>query len=188
LGPIAIAADITPLRDRASISIAGPSIHPGLMHWEVIEDRPGVDWLVDRLVELKFRHSGAPGGVVAFCIDGKGPTASLITELDRKGIKVSADPERPFPGDLIVTGPQDMANAFGMFVDAATYRHGRHRGQQPLDAAVAGATTRDCGDGGRAWGRKGSDSIAPLVALTLAHWAWETRSHRLVDPGPPNIW
>ncbi|MGA4726284.1 terminase [Micromonospora taraxaci] len=181
-GAVAVAVDITPMRDRAAISVAGLRAD-GLMHWEVIEDRPDVDWLVGRLVELKAKHDP-----VAICIDGKGPGASFITALGKAGISTSEQRDEPRRGDLVVTGPQDMADAFGMFVDAARQSQGRHRDQGPLTSALAGAKTRPCGDGGMAWGRKGSANIAPLVAVTLAHWAYETRAHLIVEAGAPNIW
>ena len=46
----------------------------------------------------------------------------------------------------------------------------RHRGQQPLDVAVAGAAVRSVGEGWE-WSRKVSTvSVSPLVAATLACW------------------
>lgn len=170
-GGVMFAVDVTPTRDRAAIAVRARR-PDGLAHWEIIEDRPGVDWIVPRLVALKKRHNP-----LAFVLDGKGPAASLITALDKAGIREPEHRDEPKRGDLIVSGPQDMADAFGMFVDAVRQREGRHRDQAPLTSALAGARTRPCGDGGTAWGRKGSANIAPLVAVTLAHWAFETRAH-----------
>ncbi|WP_203904715.1 terminase large subunit domain-containing protein [Virgisporangium aliadipatigenens] len=181
-GDIAIAVDITPERDRAAISMRGTR-EDGLAHWELMDIRPGTEWVVDRLVGMKARHNPA---VIA--IDGKGPAASLIPALAKRGIKVSEDKDQPQRGDLLITGPQDMADAFGMFVDAAKQKTGRHRDQPDLTSALAGAKTRTLGDGGQAWGRKGSTNIAPLVAVTLAHYAYETRAHLVAEDGPPNLW
>lgn len=181
-GDVAIAVDVTPERDRAAIAIRGVRAD-GLAHWELIDQRPGTDWIVRRLVGLRERHRP-----VAVAVDGKGPAASLIPDLVKAGVKPPDDREKPQRGDLLVTGPQDMADAFGAFVDAARQARGRHRDQPDLTSALAGAKTRMLGDGGQAWGRKGSTNIAPLVAVTLAHYAYETRAHLLVEDGPPNLW
>ena len=40
------------------------------------------------------------------------------------------------------------------------------------DTALAGATVRDTGDGGKLWARRDTTvDISPLVAVTLAAWA-----------------
>ncbi|WP_147252572.1 hypothetical protein [Micromonospora endolithica] len=181
VGDIAIAIDVSPERDGA-IAIAGVRAD-GLAHWELIENRQGTDWIVDRVVALKTKHNP-----LVIAIDGKGPAGSLVSDLMKRGIKPSADPQEPKHGDLVVSGPQDMADAWGKFVDTAKQKQGRHRGQPHLDAALGGAKIRSIGDGGTAWGRKHSANIAPLVAVTLAHWAYETRAHLIVAEAAPNIW
>jgi hypothetical protein len=181
-GGITIALDITPARDRASISIAGVR-WDGRMHWEVIEDRPGISWCVPRLKVLKARHDP-----IAIAVDGKGPTASLITDLSKVGITEPEDRDKPKRGDLLIMGAQDMADAFGMFLDAVREDRVRHRDQPQLTGALVGAKTRPLGDGGQAWGRKGSTNIAPLVSVTEANYAYETRAHLIVEDGPPNVW
>jgi phage terminase large subunit-like protein len=181
-GDVAIAYDVTPERDRAAIAVAGPRAD-GLMHWEVIDQRPGVDWLVPRLVGLK--KSVDP---VAICADGKGPGASLLGDLERAGIRKPENEDRPARGDLIVMASQDVANAFGAFVDACNQKRGRHIGQAQLTAALAGAKTRPLGDGGEAWGRRTSgEDISSLVAVTAADWAYHTRIDKLSTEAF-NIW
>jgi hypothetical protein len=70
-----------------------------------------------------------------------------------------------------------VAAAYGQFYDAVMDSQTlRHRRQPELDAALAGAITRDVGDGGRTWGRKASAAdISPLVACTLALWGFGER-------------
>ena len=183
VGDIAIGVDITPERDRASIAICGRR-EDGLFHWQVIDERPGIDWIVKRLVELVKKYKP-----VAIVIDGKSPAGSLITALSKVGIKTSEDKAKPRRGDLLITGPQDMADAWGQFVDAVRERRGRHRGDVHITGALAGAKTRTLGDGGQAWGRKGSTNIAPLVSVTLAHHGFEIRAHLVVDRDlAPNVW
>lgn len=181
VGEIAIAVDVSPERNGA-IAICGRR-PDGLAHWELIEDKPGTDWIVDRVVSLKKKHNP-----VVVAIDGKGPAGSLISDLQKKGIKPSENPQEPKHGDLLISGAQDMADAWGKLVDATKQKTGRHRDQPQLAVALSGAKVRNIGDGGRAWGRKGSTNIAPLVAVTLAHWAYETRAHLVQEERVPNIW
>lgn len=174
---IAIAVDTTPDRAWSSIAIASPRTEGG-MHLELIDHRRGTAWVVDRLVELKERHDP-----VAICLDAKGPAGSLLTDLDKAGIRLPADPERPERGDLIVPTHTEVAAACGQLLDAARDGTDRHIDQQQLTTAVLGATTRPLGDA-VAWGRRQSDvDISPLVAVTLARWALLERAH-LIDNEP----
>jgi hypothetical protein len=67
---------------------------------------------------------------------------------------------------------------------APTLRHIPH---PALSAALAGAGKRPLGDAW-AWDRRGTSvDISPLVAATLARWAYTSRE-RPADEGPPNIW
>lgn len=184
VGKISLGVDVTPERDRASIAICGVRAD-GRFHWQIIDERPGTDWVVKRLVELKRKHKK---DLAAIVIDGKGPASSLIAALAKAGIKPSVDRDKPEAGDLLITGPQQMAEAWGQFVDAVIQLKGRHKGDASLTAGLAGAKTRPLGDGGQAWGRKGSSNIAPLVAVTLAHYGFETRAHLIVEALAPNLW
>jgi hypothetical protein len=182
-GEVAIAVAVNPNRDRAAIAIAGRR-RDGLLHWEVIDHREGPpDWIPKRLLQLKTKHKP-----VVIVIDGKGPTASLITELAKLGIKPSADKDKPQSGDLLIVDTQGMADAFAMLVDTARLRQGRHIDQAPLTSALAGAATRQLGDGGQAWGRKGSTDITPLEGVTLANYGFEVRAHLVVANRIPHVW
>jgi hypothetical protein len=77
--------------------------------------------------------------------------------LERAGIEVTR------------TGAAEMAAAGGLH-DAALERRLVHMGQGALDAAVEGAKQRPLGDRW-AWRRRSSSAnVAPLVAVSLAHW------------------
>lgn len=173
-GDVAFAVDITPSRSSASIAVYGLR-EDGLGHVEIVDQRPGTDWLVERLVDLKAKWRP-----VAIGLDAKGPAGSLLLDLEKAGITAPEDPEEPAYGDLAIPTAQDVAAACGQFVDAVTQKTFRHIGQDVLMDAIRGAKTRPLGDAW-AWGRRiSSVDISPLVVATLARWAYETRAH-LVD-------
>lgn len=182
---VAFAVDVTPDRRWASIAAYGVRPADGLGHVEVIDHREGTDWIVQRLLELKSRWNP-----VSFTLDTKGPAGSLLLELDDVGIRLprkADDGKRVEPrrGDLIIPTAQDYAGACGALVDAITQGKLRHLGQVALNSAVGGVSKRPLGDS-YAWGRKTSTAnIAPLVAVTLARWAYLARINALAAPTPP---
>lgn len=177
-GDVAFAVDITPSRDYAVIAVYGLRAD-GLGHIEVMDRRPGTDWLVERLVDLRGRWNP-----VAIGLDVKGPAGSLIVDLAKAGLKPPADAEKPLRGDLAIPTAQEVAAGCGQLVDAVTQGTVRHIGQDVMTDAIRGAKTRPLGDSW-AWGRKVSSvDISPLVAGTLARWAYESRAHLLTDYDP----
>lgn len=161
-GTLVFAPAVSLDRSRCSIGVAGAR-RDGLRHVEVVDNRPGTGWVVDRLRELDARHK--PAAVV---VDEFGPTGSLIAPLEQAGIRV----------ERIGTG--DIARAFGMIYDSicGDVRNLRHLGQPELTAAVAGAITRTLGEG-KAWDRKNASvDITPLVAVTNANWGYSTFGHK----------
>ncbi|MFI7707615.1 hypothetical protein [Nonomuraea sp. NPDC049480] len=172
---IALALDITPSRDAACISAYGPR-EDGLGHLEVVDHRPGTDWVVDRLVQLVERWDP-----VAVGLDVKGPAGSLLDPLKKAGITPPEDPEKPQRGDLAIPAVQDVAASCGQMADAVRQGTLRHIGQELLETAVRGVKTRPLGEAW-AWGRRVSTvDISPLVSGTVARWAYETRAHLLED-------
>jgi len=154
------AIDMRPNRSASAIAVAGAR-PDGAPHVEVVEHRPGTAWVVDRAVELVDRH----GGPVA--LDSRSPAASLKSALEARGVTV------------VMVNASEHAQACGTFYDAATDRRLRHLPQPELASAVAGAARRQLGEAW-AWTRTGSaGDICPLVAVTLALWAFDTR------PEPP---
>lgn len=111
-------------------------------------------------------------------------------ELEKAGLRRPADPAQPERGQLAIPTTREVAAACGAFTDAARQDTLRHRDQAQLNYAIAGARTRQIGDG-YAWGRKSSSTdISPLVAATVAMWAHATRAHLVRDDYDPlaNIW
>jgi hypothetical protein len=182
---VAFAVDITPGRDHSAIVAYGER-PDGLGHLEVIEHRPGTDWLGPRLRDLRDRWN--PVGVG---LDPRGPAASLLVELERDGWEMSPrDPEDYKRGQLVIPATQDVAAATGQIVDAAAQGTLRHLDQPSLTIAIAGARTRPLGDG-MAWARRlAAVDISPLCAATIARWAYVTRIDHARDAYNPdaNIW
>jgi phage terminase large subunit-like protein len=179
-GAVAFAVDVTPSRDAACIAVYGLR-EDGLGHAEVIDHRPGTDWVVDRLAELKRRHNP-----VAIGVDAKGPAGALLTALEKAGITAPEDAGRRRHGDLAIPTAPEVAAACGQFADAVRQGTLRHIGQDLLEVAVRGVKTRPLGEAW-AWGRRVSTvDISPLVAATHARWAFETAP----EPSDPlnNIW
>jgi hypothetical protein len=54
LDPVCFAIDVRP--DRSSAAIAAPAARRRHRHVEIVDQRPGTDWVVDRAVELTGKH------------------------------------------------------------------------------------------------------------------------------------
>lgn len=173
-GIVAIAVDITPQRDSAAIVAAGYT-PAGLPRVVVLEHGPGTAWILDSILALHDELQP-----VAWALDDKSATGTLILPLERHGIvRQEQEPRR---GQLWIPTVQHLGAACGSFTD--TVRQGQlvHLGQEELTIALDGARTRPLGDGAWAWGRKiGSADISPLVAATLALAALE-RFAQLANP------
>jgi hypothetical protein len=155
-GPVALACVFSNDRSRAAIGLAGGRAD-GRWHVEVADYRAGTNWVVPWLMSRAERLN--PCAVV---VDPGGHEGSVIADLEAAGVEVTKPSAR------------DVAAAYGVFHDAVTDSGIlRHRDQGDLNRALGGATTRDIGDAGTAWGRKRSGAdISPLVAATLALWGW----------------
>jgi phage terminase large subunit-like protein len=154
VGRVAVALDVTPDRQWASIASAGRRAD-GLTHIELIEHRAGTGWIVERLTALIGKWS--PYCVV---VDAGSAAGSLIPELEAAGVTITRPTVR------------DVAGAAGALFDATRPETlgVRHLGQLPLTRAVAGAVQRPLADAWT-WNRRGSTVvISPLVACSLASW------------------
>lgn len=165
--PVCFAFDVTPDRSAAAIGVAGLRAD-GLSHVEVVDHRAGTSWIVDRIVALGESHKS--GAVIC---DANGPAASLLPELEQRGVKV------------VTTNAKEYAQACGLFFDGIDQQTVRHLGTRELLSAIRGVVKRPLGDAW-AWSRKNSSvDISPLVAITLARWGVETANP--VDVAA-NVW
>jgi hypothetical protein len=150
--PVAFAIDMTPERSHTSICVAGPN--GSAVHVEVVENRPGMDWVVDRVRDLNERWSPR-----CWVVDAGGPAGSLIPDL-----------ERALGFEVVKPKVREIAQACGQFYDAVSSGDIVHLDQAPLSTALAGARKRDLGEAW-AWARRGVGvDISPLVGVTLARW------------------
>lgn len=156
--PATLSLDINPDRSIASIG-ASSRRADGRVHVEVLENRAGASWTVDRIAGITT--SRKTNGVV---IDSGSPAAAMIPALRAAGVKV------------LEIGAREYAAACGGFYDAVVGKaeNGKpistlaHRGQMNLRAAVEAGRRRTLGDAW-AWHRRTARSdITPLVAATLA--------------------
>lgn len=170
---VVFALDINPARTHSALwAISGGP--EGAIYLSCVAYEAGTDWVVPRLVKL--RDTRKP---VAIVLDVKGPAGSLVLDLEEQGFHLPRDKDRPRRGDLAIPNAQEVAAAYGLFVDL--FRQGLilHAGDEPLDRAVATAETRNL-VGGTAWDRgKGGADISPLVASTIGVWAFIARRHLL---------
>lgn len=153
VGPVAFAFAVRPDRSSSTISAAGRRAD-GLFHVEVIERRRGTGWVVERLHQLRKKWQTS-----AIVVNGVGPAASLIPELQEEHV------------ELVEVTAREMAEACGFFYDAVEQDKVRHLGTGEMTAAIRGAVKRDLGDAW-AWSWKHSAvDIGPLEGCTLALWA-----------------
>lgn len=173
---LAFAVDVTPDRSRSSIAVYSVR-DDGLEHMELIDHRPGTNWVPRRLLTLRERWNP-----VAIGIDVVGaPAATLLKELEDVGICKPADAEHPDRGDLAVPTAGEYSAACGQWTDSVRQGRARHIDQKELNTAVAGARSRPLVDS-YAWKRTASSvDISPLVAVTLARWAYELREPIVQD-------
>lgn len=147
-GALVFAIDMNPERSAASIATAAGGVV------ELVDQRPGVGWIVARAEELNGRH-----GACQWVLEAAGPAGSLVAELERSGLEVHA------------ATPRELVEGCGQFYDGVMEGTIRIRRHPKLDDAAAAAAKRHVGDAW-AWTRKRTAAdISPLVAVTLALWA-----------------
>jgi phage terminase large subunit-like protein len=145
------ALDMTPDRSAAAIAVCG---YRGdrRRHTEVVEHRPGAEWVTGRLSALQSRWAALP-----VVVDPGSPAGALLIDLAAAGVQTET------------LSAREYAQACGQFFDAVKEGALAHLDQPVLNAAVNSARKRVLGDAW-AWARKTGGDISPLVAVTLAQW------------------
>lgn len=155
LDPVAFAIDVNPDSSFTSIAVAGRRAD-GLMHTEVVERRRGTGWVVDRIEELVSKWS--PSSVT---LDAIGPAGSLLPAFAERGVEID------------VVSMTQYGQACGQFKALVDDDRLRYKEQSGLTAALEAARKRPLGESGLwGWHRRDTTDITPLVAVTLATFAF----------------
>ena len=161
-GYLALAFDVGEHGADAAI-VAAWRDKAGLAHVELLDVREGTSWLVPRLAELVSKLG--PRLVV---YDRFGPAVAAGDAVTRSGI------------DTHGTTTDEYVTACASFYEQIVAGAVRIRPHPALDAAAAAAARRSVGERW-AWARRTStQSIAALVAATLAVWGFD---HAPPPPG-----
>lgn len=187
--PEQVAFSVVVAADRSYTTIAAVGAQSdGQLQVSIVKYDRGTEWVVDRMAELHTKWDP-----IAWVIEDKGSTASLWPELERRThvvdgrrvsmFKVSDDVDKPKRGDIAVPWANDVAAAYGLFIDNIVQRKLSHLSDVPLDVAVAGATTRPLGTG-TTWDHRGDVETSPIRGVTNALWGYLTRFDRLDTANP----
>lgn len=148
-------------RDWSSIGTAAPTKRDKVIVGAT-DRRPGTEWLVERAAEIQKKHRC---GVV---LDGRGPAATLLPELERAGV------------DVLVANTTDVLDACAGLFDRVQQGRLVHQNNPELNASIRGAQKRPVNDRW-AWGRKlSAGDVSMLEAVTLAAWAADVETE--ADP------
>lgn len=151
---LAMGVDMAPEGGSATIGIAGRRADDR-WHVELIEQREGTAWVVERAASVALRHKFGP-----VVIDGASPAYALVEPLRARGLEVT------------VTGARGMGQACGGFYQLLMEDGLRHVGQPQVALSMSMARKRAIGrEGLWGWGRavSGAD-IQATVCVTLALW------------------
>lgn len=162
-GP-ALAVDVTPDQSMTAVGVAGRVA--GHVHVDVLEHRPGMAWAPARLAEL-----AAEVGACALALYPGGQAGALLPALDEAGFK-----SEPGVGEwrLRPLSKRELAQACGAVVDDVTSGGVRHRDRPELASAVEGVRSRPMDDAFVFSRAHSTVDICPLMAVTLASWAFDT--------------
>lgn len=148
---VAVSYDLT----RAAIVAAGRD-DEGVVHVAPLRHGPGTGWVAKAAKELQLQYGPAAA------IDGGGPAADLIPDLEEAGVELK----------VMTTG--DVLDACARIYKRVQNQQLRHASYPELEKAAAAAVQRTVGDRW-AWGRKQSgDDISTMEAATWAAWMADT--------------
>lgn len=155
---------------RSTIGVAGYRTD-GRVHLELIAQRTGMSWVVKHADAVRKKT-----GIKQVAVQARGCDASdLIKDLQAAGF------------DVVEIGGTTLLTSAGRLKERLREDKIRHRGQGPLDLAVANATTRKL-SGLPVWDRDASPvDIAPVIAVTNALVGLESfaPAKKKAPPAPP---
>lgn len=181
--PVDIALSVVIAHHRkSSVIVATGALHDGRLVTTVIDHKAGTAWLVPRLIELKAKWNPA---VIA--IQDKGPTGSLLAGLsdaEREQLPVCKDHHefdhpinRLHRGEIVIPWADEVADAYGLWVDAVIQGRLWHFDDAPLNVSLNETGTRALSNA-TAWDYKG-ENAATVIGSTLSYWAFVSMAERL---------
>lgn len=182
-GDVTIGVDLNPHQDAASIGLFGMRAD-GREHLQLMDHRPGIDWVPGRLEELRtLLH---PVGYAM----GRNTYAALEAELKKAGFLRPVKAAEPERGNVAVVTGSDMSAATGQMLtvcrpspedDGSLDYRARHIGQKELTAAALSAKVREGGDS-VGWSRKDSGGdITAFNSVTGARWLFKSWAHLVAN-------
>ena len=168
--PIALAISATADQATASIGLAGLlDGDTDRVELQCVDRRPGIEWCVDRLVELAVQWEAC-----AMVVDPSGAAASLIEPLERAldAADVEVPVLRPNSREVSAAAAR-LVTATGLFGDSdeeTPRRRLSHWGQQDLDRSVASANRRYVGTQWRFEAAVPGADMSPVESVALAMW------------------
>jgi hypothetical protein len=164
-GEIALAVEISEDRKHAAIVAAGREKDGTRVVVDLVwYDHPRDS--VIRLAALNVKHDP-----VAVVVDPRSQAGTLLHPLAEAGVFVT----QPQTADVVI--------AHGELLDLISDGRLAHLGQPPLTSAVQAAQQRPLA-GAQAWERRVVVDQSPLVAATLAAWAYR----RWEELSKPSAW
>lgn len=183
-GDVAIGVDLNPTQDAAAIGLFGIRAD-GLEHLQLLDCRPGIDWVPARLAELEQGVGVDKTRPIGYAM-GRNTYAALEAELTKLGFERPAKDAEPARGNIAVVAGADMSAATGQMLaacrpvpsdDGVTEFRARHIGQNELTTAALSAKLRE-GIDSVGWSRKASGGdITPMNAVTVAKWLHQAWAH-----------
>lgn len=143
-GALCFGVDVLPDRSSGAIVASGDGVA------ELVDQRVGVSWMVDRVVQLCKAHDGI------VVVDKGGAAVSIADEIEAEDVGVQR------------LSSAEVADACGRFYDAIVDGAVKVRPHEMLSTAVVGAVTKPVGDR-FVWSRtKSTTDVTPLMAASLA--------------------
>jgi len=143
-GGLQFAFDVSADRSHASIAVSDEN-----NQIEVIDSRPGVAWLVERIIDLSKKWDAT------VLLDGLSPAGGFADQLEAAGVRA------------VRLSTREVAFACGAFYDSVMSSNISIRSHPDLEVAIAAAKRRQVGDSW-IWSRSGDVDVSSLVAATLA--------------------
>lgn len=188
-GKVVFGVHTAPDRSYSAIFACGLNAR-GESHIEITSDptgydyRPGIGWVLRRLVELVLAHR--PYGIA---LDRSSQTGTLIEDLEAELKRRRLQDEV----QLVLPNRREYAQGCADLVTAVVPKKGEqatlvHIGQEPLDKAVAAVGMQKTGD---LWVWSGAETdtdITPLPAATLALLGFKRLGHTEPAVEPFAFW